>query len=75
MTGLDRVPYVIVVGDGEVASKKLTVTVRKKSQPGKPFKEQRIPDSLIAAVRKDVEGKPFRPLYTPRKLSMKARYI
>ena len=73
--GMDWVPYVVVVGDDEVASKKLTVTVRKKSQPNKPFKEQMTPDALIAAVRKDVEGKPFRPLYTPRKLSMKARYI
>jgi threonyl-tRNA synthetase len=73
--GMDWVPYVIVVGDEEVASKKLTVTVRKKSAPNKPFKEQMTPEGLIAAVRKDVEGKPFRPLYTPRKLSMKARYI
>jgi threonyl-tRNA synthetase len=73
--GIDRVPYVIVVGDEEVASKKLTVTVREKSQPNKPFKEQMTPEGLIAAVRKDVEGKPFRLLYTPRKLSMKARYI
>jgi threonyl-tRNA synthetase len=30
---------------------------------------------LIASVKKDTEGKPFRPLYTPQKLSMKARYI
>jgi threonyl-tRNA synthetase len=51
MTGLDRVPYVIVVGDEEVASKKLTVTVRKKSQPGKPFKEQITSYILIASIR------------------------
>jgi threonyl-tRNA synthetase len=73
--GMDWVPYVIVVGDEEVASKNLTVTIRKKSQPNKPFKEQMSVDTLIAAVKKDTEGKPFRPLYTPRKLSMKARYI
>ncbi len=73
--GMDWVPYVVVVGDEEIASKNLTVTVRRKSQPNKPFKEQMTVDSLIDAVRKDVEGKPFRPLYTPRKLSMKARYI
>jgi threonyl-tRNA synthetase len=73
--GMDWVPYVIVVGDDEIASKNLTVTVRKKSQPNKPFKEQMTVESLIASVRKDVEGKPFRPLYTPRNLSMKARYI
>ena len=73
--GVDWVPYVIVVGDEEVESKNLTVTVRKKSQPNKPFKEQFSTEALIAAVKKDTEGKPFRPLYTPRKLSLKARYI
>ncbi len=73
--GMDWVPYVIVVGDEEVASKKLTVTIRKKSQPNKPYKEQLTTEALIAAVRKDTGGKPFRPLYTPRKLSLKARYI
>jgi len=73
--GMDWVPYVIVVGDEEVASKNLTVTVRKKSQPNKPFKEQLSIEALVAAVKKDTEGKPFRPLYTPRKLSLKARYI
>ena len=73
--GMDWVPYVIVVGDEEIASKKLTVTIRKKSQPNKPFKEQLSIVDLIAAVKKDTEDKPFRPLYTPRKLSLKARYI
>jgi threonyl-tRNA synthetase len=73
--GVDWIPYVIVVGDEEVASKKLTVTIRKKSQPNKPHKEQLTVDALIAAVKKDTEDKPFRPLYTPRKLTMKARYI
>ena len=67
--------YVIVVGDEEIASKNLTVTIRKKSEPNKPFKEQLTTEGLIVAVKKDTEGKPFRPLYTPRKLSMKARYI
>jgi threonyl-tRNA synthetase len=73
--GMDWIPYVIVVGDEEIASKTLTVTVRKKSEPNKPFKEQLTTEALIAAVKKDTEGKPFRPLYTPRKLSLKARYI
>jgi len=73
--GMDWVPYVIVVGDEEIASKNLTVTIRKKSEPNKPHKEQLTTEALIAAVKKDTEGKPFRPLYTPRKLSMKARYI
>jgi threonyl-tRNA synthetase len=73
--GMDWIPFVVVVGDEEAASRKLTVTIRRKSQPNKPAKEQLTMDELIEAVHKDTEGKPFRPLYTPRKLSKKARYI
>ena len=73
--GMDWVPYVIVIGDEEMAGKKLTVTIRRKSEPNKPHKEQVTADALVAAVKKEIAGKPFRPLYTPRKLSLKARYI
>jgi threonyl-tRNA synthetase len=73
--GMDWVPFVIVLGDEEVAHRNLTVTIRRKSQPNRPFKEQLALDSLIETVRKDTAGKPFRPLYTPKKLSKKARYI
>ena len=72
---MDWVPYVIVIGDDEVASKKLTVTIRRKSQPNKPHKEQLTVDELAAAVKNEIGSMPFRPLYTPRKLSLKARYI
>ncbi len=73
--GMDWVPYVIVIGDDEVASKKLTVTIRRKSQPNKPHKEQLTVEELAAAVKTEIGSMPFRPLYTPRKLSLKARYI
>jgi threonyl-tRNA synthetase len=73
--GMDWVPYVIVVGDDEIKNKILTVTIRKKSQLNKPFKEQITADALIAEVRNESSGMPFRPLYTPRKISKKARYI
>jgi len=73
--GMDWVPYVVVVGDEEMKGSKLTVTVRKKSQPGKPHKEELSAEALAAAVHRDTEGMPFRPLYTPRRLSRKARYI
>jgi len=73
--GMDWVPYVIVIGDAEMESKKLTVTIRRESQPNKPFKTEMTVSDLKARLAKDMEGKPFRPLYTPRKLSMKARYI
>jgi len=73
--GMDWVPYVIVIGDDEMAKKKLTVTIRRKSEPNKPHKEEMTADALIDAIKKETAEKPFRPLYTPRKLSLKARYI
>ena len=72
---MDWVPYVIVIGDDEMASKNLTVTIRRKSEPNKPHKEQLTADTLAALIKKETAGKPYRPLYTPRRLSLKARYI
>ena len=73
--GMDWVPYVIVVGDAEIDTGRLTVTIRGKSAPNKPHKETMELPELIAMVKKDTGGMPFRPLYTPMKLSKKARYI
>ena len=52
--GMDWVPYVIVIGDEEMANKKLTVTIRRKSEPNKPYKEQMTADALAAAVKKEI---------------------
>ncbi|MBN2734129.1 MAG: threonine--tRNA ligase [Methanomicrobiaceae archaeon] len=73
--GMDWVPYVAVVGDSEAESGKLTVTIRKESEPKKPMKIEYNTGELIARVKKDSEGKPFRQIYTPKKLSMKPRFI
>ncbi len=73
--GVDWVPYVAVIGDREVENKTLTVTIRKLSQPKKPFKEELTAEELEARVREEIAGKPFRPLYTPNMLSKKPRFI
>jgi threonyl-tRNA synthetase len=73
--GMDWIPYVVVFGDAELQSGRLTVTIREKSAPNKPFKETLSAEELMNRVFMDIAGKPFRPLYTPRKLSIKARYI
>jgi threonyl-tRNA synthetase len=72
---MDWVPYVAVIGDAEVGSGDLTVTVRSRSSPKKPYKETVKPLELIAMVTSECQGMPCRPLYTPVKLSKKARYI
>jgi len=73
--GMDWVPYVVVIGDEEVEAGTLTVTIRAKSAPKKPYKEKFTPTGLISVVKEETKGMPFRPLYTPEKLSKKARYI
>lgn len=73
--GMDWVPFVAVIGDREVETKKLTVTIRKLSEPKKPYKEEMDADALITMVKEETAGKPSRALYTQRRLSMKPRFI
>jgi threonyl-tRNA synthetase len=73
--GMDWVPYVVVVGDSEMESGKLTVTIRNLSKPKVPYKEEITPDELISRVKEDIGGRPFRPIYTSKKLSVKPRFI
>ena len=73
--GMDWVPYVAVIGDQEAETGRLTVTVRRLSEKKKPYKETMSENELIQAVKIETAGKPFRPLYTPRLLSKKPRFI
>lgn len=73
--GMDWVPYVVVIGDSEAESGNLTVTVRMKSEPNKPFKISCTLDELIKTVLDETENMPYRQIYTQRKLSMQPRYI
>lgn len=73
--GMDWVPYVAVIGDEEVRDHAVTVTIRSKSEPKKPFKVSSTPEGLVEMVSAEISGCPYRPLYTPRFLSKKARYI
>ena len=73
--GMDWAPYVAVIGDQEAETGRLTVTIRKLSEKKKPYKEMMSEDELIEAVKMETAGKPSRPLYTPRLLSMKPRFI
>ncbi len=73
--GMDWVPFVVVIGDQEEGSGFLTVTIRSQSEPKKPFKEQMTEEALADRVRSLTQMMPHRPLYTPRLLSKKPRYI
>ena len=71
---VECVPYIIVIGDGEIDSRKYSVSIRSKSQPNKPFKITLSPDKLVANVRADVCDMPNRQIYTTKLMSKRARY-
>jgi threonyl-tRNA synthetase len=73
--GMDWVPYVAIVGDAEAESGKLTVTIRKESQPKIPHKEEMTPEALIEKISAVTAGMPTRKIYTPKNLSVKPRFI
>jgi threonyl-tRNA synthetase len=73
--GVDWVPYVAVIGDRELEEDMLTVTIRRRSQAKKPYREEMSADRLADLVKEDQAGKPFRPLYTATRLSHKVHYI
>jgi threonyl-tRNA synthetase len=58
------VPYILVIGDKEAAGGPLTVRVRATGDQKPMTKEQ-----LLKAIAVQTEGKPWRPLPLPRKLT------
>ncbi|AVB76039.1 threonine--tRNA ligase [Methanococcus maripaludis] len=68
--GTDWVNYVVVVGDSEMESGKLTVTVREESELKKPKKESLSVEKLIEKISSETIGAPKRPLPLPMKCSM-----
>ncbi|MGC9435884.1 MAG: threonine--tRNA ligase [Methanomicrobiales archaeon] len=73
--GREWIPYVAVIGDREVEDASLTVTIRRRSSAKNPHRESLPPDDLAAMVRADTGSMPFRPLYTPRYLTRRPRFI
>jgi threonyl-tRNA synthetase len=73
--GMEWIPYVVVLGDQEIASGNLTVTIRRLSTPEKLHREKMKEAGLVTRVKDETAGKPFRPLYTPHLLSVRPRFI
>ncbi|NOY11987.1 MAG: threonine--tRNA ligase [Archaeoglobi archaeon] len=63
------IPYIVVIGDRELESGKLSVTVRKGSTKEKQKKVEMTVDELIEEIRRECEGKPYKPLPMPVLLS------
>ncbi|WP_456368577.1 threonine--tRNA ligase [Geoglobus sp.] len=63
------IPYVVVIGDKELESGRLSVTVRKESTRERQKKVEMTVEELIEEVKKECEGKPYKPLPMPVLLS------
>lgn len=63
------IPYIFVVGDNEVESDNLSVTVRVTGE-----KVDMTVDELIEAVKEDTKGMPFRGLPLPKDISKRINF-
>jgi threonyl-tRNA synthetase len=73
--GTEWIPYTVVIGDKEVETGKLTVTIRAESQPNKPFQQEMTVEELNERVGKEIEGMPYRGLALPKSLSKRAKFV
>jgi threonyl-tRNA synthetase len=73
--GREWIPYVAVIGDEELASGELTVTVRAQSTPKSPAKVKMSPADLKARVSAETAGKPWRRLPLSMHLSERPKFI
>lgn len=66
----DWCSYVIVIGDNELESDTYDVYVRSEDKNIKMSASE-----LIARIHEECMGKPFRPLYMPRELSLRVDFV
>jgi threonyl-tRNA synthetase len=73
--GREWIPYVVVIGDEELASGDLTVTVRSESTPKSPAKVKMTVEDLRVRLSAETAGKPWRRLPLAVKLSERPKFI
>jgi threonyl-tRNA synthetase len=73
--GREWIPYVVVIGDEEMASGQLTVTVRAQSTPKTPSKEKMGVEELRRRIAEETEGKPWRRLPLSVRLTERPKFI
>jgi threonyl-tRNA synthetase len=73
--GKDWIPYVAVVGDEEVNSGNISVTVRSESAPNKPANVKMSIQELNERISKEVAGFPFKRHPLSVKLSARPGFV
>ncbi len=68
------VPYIAVVGEKELESGKISVTVRAESTQKEQKRVEMSAEELAARIKAECEGKPFMPLPLPKLLSLRPSF-
>ncbi len=68
------IPYIAVLGEKEVQSGKLTVTIRVESTQKEQKRAELTVEELVERVKEECEGKPFMPLPVPKLLSTRPSF-
>ncbi|WP_370573501.1 threonine--tRNA ligase [Methanomethylovorans sp.] len=73
--GREWVPYVVVIGDKEVETGRINVTVRSESQSNRPKTVEMSPEELDARIKAEIAGLPYRGLPLSKMLSLRPKFI
>ncbi|WP_321419151.1 threonine--tRNA ligase [uncultured Methanomethylovorans sp.] len=73
--GREWVPYVVVIGDKEVETGKINVTVRAESQSNRPKTVEMSLEELNARIQAEIAGLPYRGLPLAKMLSLRPKFI
>lgn len=73
--GKDWIPYVAVVGDEELNSGNITVTVRSESLPNKPLNVKMSILELNERISKEISGFPFKKHPLAVKLTARPKFV
>jgi len=73
--GREWIPYVVVVGDDEMKSGMLKVTIREESGPEKAQKVDMSPTELSSRILTETKSMPYKPLPLPRHLSSRPKFV
>ena len=73
--GREWVPYVVVIGDKEVETGRINVTIRAESQPNRPKTVEMSPEELDSRIQEEITGLPYRGLPLAKMLSLRPKFI
>jgi threonyl-tRNA synthetase len=73
--GREWIPYVAVIGDEELSSGQMTVTIRAESSPKNAAKSKMTVEYLRKRVSAETAGKPWRRLAMSMKVSERPKFI